>query len=179
LQIFEAQFPDGLDALGRAMRAGHPFIAALETVAAETPPPLGTEIAKVCAETRFGLPITRSLDNLRSRIPLAQVDLFASAVQLHSRSGGRLTDAIANLCESLREQEALRGEVRALATHGRITGMILTVLPVVITLAMAAVNPTYIGVLLAHPYGKNMLAAAVVCLVAAQVIIRRIVDIRI
>jgi len=161
------------------MRAGHPVLAGLELVARETLPPVSTEMSKLYAETNLGLPAARALDNLRDRVPLAEVDLFAAAVQLHTRAGGRLTDIMGGLAESMREQAALRGEVRALATHGRVTGIILTVLPLAITAMMAILSPMYIGVLLAHPYGKHMIAAAVFCLLAAHFVIRRIVDIRI
>jgi tight adherence protein B len=178
-EAFAELFPDALDSLSRAMRAGYPLLTALELVARETAEPVSAEIHKVYAETNLGLPVARTLDNLRDRVPLAEVDLFAAAVQLHARTGGRLTDVMAGLAESMREQAALRGEVRAIATHGRVTGLVLTILPLAIAGMMAVVSPMYIGVLLAHPYGKHMIAAAVFCLIAAHFVIRRIVDVRI
>ncbi len=178
-QDFSVQFPDVLDSLGRAMRAGYPLLGALEIVSREALPPAGSEIRKVYAETDLGMPLSRALENLRDRLPLPEVDVFAAAVQLHSRTGGRLTDVLSALAESMREQVALRGEVRSLAAHGRMTGIILTCIPVIIAGLMLVVSPMYIRVLTAHPYGKNLIAAAVVCLVAAHFVIRRIVDIRI
>jgi tight adherence protein B len=179
LDAFASQFPDALDSLSRAMRAGYPLLIGLELVARETLPPASSEIRKVHAETNLGLPIGRALANLCDRVPLLEVDLFAAAVQLHSRTGGRLTDVMAGLAESMREQTALRGEVVAIATHGRVTGAVLTALPIAIAVMMAVVSPMYIGVLLAHPYGKHMIAAAIFCLIAAHFVIARIVDIRI
>lgn len=176
---FATQFPDALDSLGRAMRAGHPIVAALDLVSRESAPPVSVEVRKLYVETNLGLPVARALDNLRDRIPIAEVDVFAMAVQLHSRTGGRLTDVMAGLSESMREQTALRGEVRAMAAHGRATGLILTVIPVVIGIVMAVVSPMYIGVLLAYPYGKHLIGAALCCLIAAHFVMRRIVDIRI
>ena len=179
LDAFASQFPDALDSLSRAMRAGYPLLIGLELVARETLPPASSEIRKVHAETNLGLPVGRALANLRDRVPLLEVDLFAAAVQVHSRTGGRLTDVMAGLAESMREQTALRGEVVAIATHGRVTGAVLTALPIAIVVMMAVVSPMYIGVLLAHPYGKHMIAAAIFCLIAAHFVIARIVDIRI
>jgi tight adherence protein B len=79
----------------------------------------------------------------------------------------------------MRESVALKGEVRALAAHGKLTGAVLTVLPIAIAAVMAIVNPGYLGILIHHPYGKYLIAAAVTCLVLARFIIRRIVDIKI
>ncbi len=176
---FAAQFPDAIDSLGRAMRAGHPLLSGLEMVARESTPPVSTEIRKLFAETNLGLPISRALDNLRTRVPITEVDVFAMAVQLHARTGGRLTDVMNGLSESMREQSALRGEIRAMAAHGKVTGLILTIIPIAIALIMSVVSPMYIGVLLAHPYGKHMIGGAVFCLVTAHFVMRRIVDIRI
>jgi tight adherence protein B len=176
---FASQFPDALDSLGRAMRAGHPLIGALDLVARESVAPVSTEVRKLYVETNLGLPIGRALENLRDRVPIAEVDLFAMAVQLHARTGGRLTDVMTGLSESMREQIALRGEVRAISAHGRITGIVLTIVPIAIALMLTVVSPMYIGVLLAYPYGKHMIAAAGFCLIAAHFVIRRIVDIRI
>jgi tight adherence protein B len=176
---FADQFPDALDSLSRAMRAGYPLLAGLDLVAKETVPPVSSQVRKLYVETNLGLPISRALVNFRDRVPLPEVDLFAAAVQLHARTGGRLTDVMAGLAESMREQAALRGEVRAIATHGRVTGIILTLLPIGITIMMVVLSPSYIGVLLAHPYGKHLIAAAIFCLIAAHFIMRRIVDIQV
>lgn len=176
---FSLHFPDALDSLSRAMRAGYPLLGALDAVSREAMPPAAAEIRKIHAETDLGLPLSRALDNFRDRVPLPEADVFAAAVQLHSRTGGRLTDVLSGLAESMREQVTLRGEVRSLAAHGRLTGLILTAIPIVIGGVMAVVSPNYIHVLIAHPYGKHLIAGAVACLIAAHFVIRRIVDIRI
>jgi tight adherence protein B len=100
-------------------------------------------------------------------------------VQLQNRTGGKLNEVLGKLAENMRESVALKGEVRALAAHGKLTGAVLTALPIGIAFVMTVVNPSYLGVLVHHPDGKYLIAAAVVCLVAAHFIIRRIVDIKI
>jgi tight adherence protein B len=105
--------------------------------------------------------------------------MFAAAIQMQTRTGGKLNEVLAKLAENMRESTALKGEVRALAAHGKMTGTVLTVLPIVIAGMMMVVNPSYLGVLFYHPYGKYLISAAIVCLVLAHVVIRRIVDIKI
>ena len=105
--------------------------------------------------------------------------MLASAVQLQIRTGGKLNEVLAGLAETMRESALLKGEVRSLAAHGRLTGLVLTVLPAVIAVIMMAVNPTYLVVLVQHPYGKYLIGAALGCLVLAHFLIRRIVDIKI
>jgi tight adherence protein B len=176
---FRENFPDAMDSLSRALKAGYPFIAALDMVANETLPPVSTEMRRTFAEATLGIPLERALANLGDRVPILEVNLFAAAIHLHSRTGGKLSDVMATLSENMREQVALRGEVRAIAAHGRLTGIILTIIPIAIAVLMAVVSPTYIGILLAHPYGKHLIAGAALCLITAHFVIRRIVDIKV
>jgi tight adherence protein B len=178
-RAFTHNFPDALDTITRAMKSGYPLVPALDLATRETAPPVASEIRQTYAEINLGAPVDRALANFCERMPLVEVGLFSAAVQLHSRTGGRLTDILAALSENIREQTAFEGEVRALAAQGRVTGILLTVLPLFIAGVMAVVSPMYIGLLLGHPYGKHMIAAAVFCLVIAHLVIRRIVDIRI
>ncbi len=176
---FRESFPDALDSLSRGLRAGYPLLSALEMVAGEAEAPVSSEIRKTFVEANLGMPWDRALSNLSERMPLPEVNLFVSAVQIHQRTGGRLSDVIGRLTDTMREQVALAGEVRALAAHGRITGMVLSLVPVGIAGIMMVVSPSYIGVLLGHPYGKDMIAAAIACLIAAHFVMRHITDIKI
>jgi tight adherence protein B len=121
----------------------------------------------------------QALEDLGRRVPLLEVNLFIAAVQLHSRTGGKLSEVLSGLAENMREGISLQGEVRSLAAHGKLTGIILTVLPIGIAIMMLIVSPGYMQTLFNHPYGKNLITAAVVCLVLAQLIIRKIVDIKV
>ncbi len=176
---FREGFPDVLDSLARALRAGYPLAAAMESVAAETSPTVAVEIRRTSAEANLGMGWERALSNLGRRVPLLEVNLFAAAVQLHSRTGGKLSEVIAGLAENMRESLSLRGEVRALSAHGKLTGLILTILPVGIAAMMMWVSPGYMQVLYNHPAGKDLIAAAVGCLALAHFIIKKIVDIKI
>jgi tight adherence protein B len=176
---FSENFPDVLDSLSRALRAGYPLSASMDMIAVETVPPVSTEMRKTSAEANLGVGWNRALENLGQRVPLLEVNLFISAVELHSRTGGKLSDVMSNLAENMRESIALQGEIRSLAAHGKLTGLILTILPLVIAGMMMYVSPGYMQVLYYHPYGKNLITAAVVCLILAHFVIRKIVDIKV
>jgi tight adherence protein B len=176
---FRENFPDVLDSLARALRAGYPLSAAMDMISSETLPPVSVEMRKTAAEANLGMGWARALDNLGRRMPLLEVNLFIAAVQLHSRTGGKLSEVLSGLAENMRESIALQGEVRSLAAHGKLTGMILTILPIGIAIMMMIVSPGYMEILFNHPWGKNLITAAVVCLVLAHFIIRKIVDIKV
>jgi tight adherence protein B len=175
----EEQLPDAMDFLARSLRAGHPFSAALEMLGNEKMAPLAAEIKKAVDERRLGMSWETAFENLCRRIPLQEMSVFAAAVQLQSRTGGKLSEVLVKIAENLREASALRGEVRSIAAHGRLTGLILTLLPVFIVIIMSIVNPYYLGMLVAHPRGKDLIAAAIGCLILAHLIIRRMVAIRV
>lgn len=176
---FRENFPDVLDSLARALRAGYPLSAAMEMIAAETSPPVSEEMRRTSAEANLGRGWPHALENLGKRIPLLEVNMFISAVQLHSRTGGKLSEVMGNMAENMREALALQGEVRALAAYGKLTGLILTILPIGIAAMMMFVSPGYMQVLFHHPWGGNLIAAAVCCLVVAHFVIARIVDIEV
>ena len=176
---FEEGFPDALDSLARALRAGHPLSAGMEILAHESAPPVSVEMRKVAVEGNLGMSWEVALQNLGRRMPLLEVNMFASAIQLQSRTGGKLNEVLSNLAETMREATALKGEVQALAAHGRLTGTVLTLLPLVIAGIMAMVNPGYLDVLLQNSTGKYLIIAAIGCLIAGHFVIRRLVDIKV
>jgi tight adherence protein B len=175
----EELLPDAMDFLARSLRAGHPFSVALEMLGAEKMPPLAAEIRKTAEERKLGLSWEAAFENLCRRVPLQEMSVFAASVQLQSRTGGKLSEVLVKIAENMRELAALRGEVRSISAHGRMTGVILTLLPVAIVAIMSMVNPDYLGILVAHPRGKDLIAAAAGCLVLAHWIIRRLVSIRV
>lgn len=178
LDQFEQAFPDALDSLSRALRAGHPLAVGLDLLASESPAPISTEMRRTLDEWKLGRTWDQSLDHLARRVPTINMKIFVAAVRLQSRSGGKLTEVLATLSESMRESLSLEGEIRAISAHGRMTGLVLTLLPVGIACMMFYVNPPYLYTLIDHPWGKPMLGAAAGCLVLAHFVIRRILDIR-
>jgi len=160
------------------MRAGHPFAAGMEIIADECEQPVSAEMRQTAVEGNLGTSWDVALSNLGERVPLLEVSMFASAIQLQNRTGGKLNEVLAKMAEDMRDATSLKGEVRSLAAYGKMTGAVLTILPLVIAAIMMVVNPSYMAVLFYHPNGKYLITSAVVCLVLAHFVIRRIVDIK-
>jgi tight adherence protein B len=179
LRKFEEQFPDALDSLARCLRAGNTVAAGLELLAREAPQPLAQEFRRTADERGLGMPMDQALANLATRIPVAEVSLFVAAIQLQSRTGGKLHEVLSRLAETMRESGALKSEVRSIAAHGRLTGAMLTALPIGIALMTAWVNPGHVLILWTNETGRDMLFAALICLVLAHVVIGKLVDIKI
>jgi tight adherence protein B len=175
---FQEHFPDALDSLARAMRAGHALTAGMDLVANEAEEPVAGEFRRTVAEVTLGLPWDRALAHFTERVPVADVAVFSAAVQLQVRSGGKLGDMLGKLAEDMREAVALRGEVNAVAAHGKLTGAILTAMPFAIAMMMLVVNPAYMATLFTYPWGKDLVAAAVAFLFLGHLAIRRIVAVR-
>jgi tight adherence protein B len=178
-QKIEQQFPDALDSLSRSLRAGHPFGAGMDMVAGECPEPLAQEMRKACDEWQLGLAWNEALENFARRMPLLEVRLFVAAVVLQSRFGGKLNEILEELAKAIRDAIALRGDVQAISAQGRLTGMILTILPIGIAGVMFVASPAYISVLFSHPYGRYLIAGALVCLALGHLVIRRIVNVKV
>jgi tight adherence protein B len=175
---FAEQFPEALDSLTRALKAGYPLAHAIEMLAMEQPEPLASEMRRTRDEWKLGIPWDQALDHLAARIPLQEVALFSAAVKMQNRFGGRLNDVLARLGETMREHAALEGEVRSISAHSRLTGTVLSALPVVIGLLLFWMNPEQMAVLLQHPAGRAMLGGAMVAVAAGHLVIRRMVQIR-
>ena len=178
LEQFEQQFPDALDFLARSLRAGHPLPVCLELLAQEESPPLSTEMRITAEERKLGMPIDQALSNLAKRVPLLNVRIFVAAVRMQSRTGGKLSEVLTFMAETMREATSVEGEVKSLAAHGRVTGAVLTVLPLAIAALMTAVNPGYLNILVENPTGKNLVIICAVALVVAHLVIRKIVNVK-
>ncbi len=178
LRRIESQFPDALDSLARAMRAGHALVSGMTILAMETSAPLGPEFRKLADEHRLGLSWPIALENFSHRVPILEVRLFVAAIKVQTRTGGKLTEVIERLGENIRETAALRGEVRAVSAQGRLTGTILTAMPIFIGLAMFFTNPGYIQVLFSDPTGRKLAWGAAGCMLLGRYVIARIVEIK-
>lgn len=176
--LIQEQFPECVDTMARAMRAGHPFAGALDLAASQTAAPLGRELRKTFAEGAFGMPWEQALENFGKRVRLQEVSIFVAAVQIQTRTGGNLSEVLDKLSENMREGAAVRGEVQSFSNQGRLAGKILTVLPIVIAVMMFLVNPTFLLPLVDETIGRYMLSGAIAGLVVAHFVIQKLVDIR-
>jgi tight adherence protein B len=162
LLTFEEQFPEALDLISRALKAGHAFATGLKMVADEMPEPVGPEFRKAFDEQNFGLPLKDSLDNLSQRIPSLDVRFFATAVLIQRETGGNLSEILENLAHVVRERFKILRQVRVYTAHGRLTGYVLLALPAFLSIALMFINPDHMNLLFRERMGQMMLTAALV-----------------
>ena len=179
LRAFEEAFPEALDLVSRALKAGHAFATGLKMVADEMPEPIGPEFRKTFDEQNFGLPLKDALSNLTVRIPLLDVRFFSTAVLIQRETGGNLSEILENLAHVVRERFKILRQVRVYTAHGRLTGYVLLGLPVFLAIALAFINPEHMELLFKERLGHMMLGATVVMQTVGYFWIRQVVKIEV
>jgi tight adherence protein B len=176
---FEEFFPEALDLLTRAVKAGHAFNTGIQMIAEEMPDPIGQEFRIAYDEQNFGLPLKQALFNLIDRIPLLDLKFFVTAVLMQKETGGNLAEILTNLSHVIRERFKIMGEVRTFSAQGRLTGYILTAVPIAMGFILSMMNWEYMSALFKDEIGHYMLAIAGFCQILGYLIIRKIVKIKV
>jgi tight adherence protein B len=189
---FEELFPDAIDLLARAVRAGHAFTTALELIGRELPEPVAGEFRITYEQQNFGMPLREALHNLTVRVPLSDVTFFVSALHVQHESGGNLAEILDNLAFVIRERFKILRQVKVHTAQGRMTLYLLTGLGPAAALLMLLVNPEYIGrffsdpqpkvslfILGQLPLGSVMIAVAIILQILGYLVIRKIIRIRV
>ncbi|MBV9760423.1 MAG: type II secretion system F family protein [Acidobacteriaceae bacterium] len=176
---FEEQFPEALDFLSRSMRAGHGFTIALEMLGSDSPDPLGTAFRRVSNELQLGSSLEVALSKLVTLVPLVDVRFFVSSVLLQQETGGNLGEILSKLSHVIRERFRLKGQVKAASAHGRITGIVLVLMPVAVTGFMMVSSPAYLRGLAADATGQKMIYGAIIGQIIGYFVIRKIVNIKV
>jgi tight adherence protein B len=176
---FEEQFPEALDLLSRAIRAGHAFTTAMSMVADEAPDPIGPEFKKTFEEQNFGISVKEALMNLAERVPLIDVRFFVTAVLIQRETGGNLSEILDNLSHVVRERFKILRQVRVFTAHGRMTGYVLMALPAALALALSFINPDHVNVLFEDRMGRLMILSSIIMQVVGYVWIRQVVKIEV
>lgn len=179
LRRFEEQFPDALDLLSRAIRAGHAFTTAMGMVADDAPEPIGAEFKKMFDEQNFGLPLKDALFNLGERVPLIDVRFFVTAVLIQRETGGNLSEILDNLSHVVRERFKILRQVRVYTAHGRLTGYVLMGLPAALAIALSFINPDHMALLFNERMGRMMILASIVMQTAGYFWIQKVVKIEV
>jgi tight adherence protein B len=179
IQKFEEDFPEALDLIARALKAGHAFVTGLKMVADEMDEPVGPEFRKTFDEQNFGLPMKDALENLTTRVPSLDVRFFSTAVLIQRETGGNLSEILENLAHVVRERFKILRQVRVHTAHGRFTGYVLLALPVVLCLALAYINPDHMNLLFRERMGQFMLMTAVVMQTIGYFWIRQVIKIEV
>jgi tight adherence protein B len=178
-QRFEELFPEAIDTLARAVRAGHAFTTALELIANEISEPVASEFRKLFEEQKFGLPVRDALLNLSERMPLVDVKFFVTAVMLQRETGGNLAEILDNLSYVIRERFKIMRQVRVYTAQGRLTMLLLMALPPIIVIVMLVMNPGFIRPLFDDPIGHTLLVSGITLQTIGYFVIRRIIHIQV
>ena len=179
LKRFEEMFPEALDLLSRAIRAGHAFQTAMGMVADELPEPVGPEFKKTFDQQNFGLPLRDALNELSERIHLLDVRFFVTAVLIQRDTGGNLSEILDNLAHVVRERFKIQRQVRVHTAHGRFTGYVLLALPAALAVALSVINPDHMQLLFHERMGQVMLMGAIVMQSIGFVWIRKVIKIEV
>ncbi len=179
LRRFEERFPEALDLLGRAVRAGHAFTTGLEMIAQESAEPIAGEFRTTFEEQNFGLPLRDALLNMAERVPLIDVRFFATALLIQKETGGNLAEILDGLARVIRDRFRIYREVRTRTAQGRLTALILIALPPFMMIMLGMLNPKYMGVLFTDPVGPTILGVAATMQVIGSAILWKVIHIEV
>ena len=163
-RLLEQQLPDALSLVARSMQAGHAFSSALQIAAQESPAPMGSELRGVFSEIQYGESPNEALRHWAERVAGQDVRIFVIAVRIQSETGGNLAELLHQTAALIRERQKLRGTVRVLSAEGRISAVVLTLLPFALGGLLTAINPTFMSQLWTDPLGMRLLSLALVLL---------------
>jgi tight adherence protein B len=176
---FEEQFPEALDFISRSMRAGHGFAVGMEMLVADSPEPLSSAFRRVLNDMNLGSPLDEALAKLVANIPSLDVRFFTASVLLQQETGGNLSEILSKLAHVIRERFRLKGQVKAASAHGRITGLVLLLMPIAVAAIMSITSPSYLAMLFSEKQGRYMVVFAIVAQVVGYFCIKKIVRIKV
>lgn len=179
IAAFEEQFPEALDFLSRSMRVGHGFTIGLEMLGVDSPDPLGAAFRRVSNDLQLGSPLEVALGKLVILVPLIDVRFFVSSVLLQQETGGNLGEILSKLSYVIRERFRLKGQVKAASAHGRITGLVLLLMPIAVTGFIMLTTPEYLNALVTDKIGQRMIYGAVFGQIIGYFVIQKIVKIKV
>mgnify|MGYP001255537400 CR=1 FL=1 len=175
----EELFPEAIDTLARAVRAGHAFTTALEMISAEISEPLAGEFRKLYEEQKFGMPVRDALMNLTQRVPLVDIKFFVTAVMLQRETGGNLAEILDNLSYVIRERFKIQRQVRVHTAQGRLTMALLMAMPPAVVAILAVFSPDFVHPLFYDKIGHSLLVASITLQTIGYFVIRKIIKIQV
>ena len=178
-KAFNNQLCDSLILIANSLRTGYSFMQSIEMVAREMPAPISSEFARALKEMNFGVTTEDALNNLAKRVNSDDLDLVITAVLIQRQVGGNLAEVLDNIAATIRGRIKIKGEITTLTAQGRISGLIVSILPLGLGVVIYAINPEYIKVLFTNPMGKAMLAGAFVSQLLGILMIKKIVNIEV
>lgn len=177
LLTLNQQLGDSLIIMANALRAGFGFQQAMDTVRRELPPPISTEFAWTLREMNLGFGLEEALGNLSKRVKSDDLDMVITGIIIQRQVGGNLAEILENISETIRDRAKLKKEIKVLTAQGRLSGIIIGLLPVILIGAMLVINPTYFNTFLYDPRGMFMLGAGIFFEFIGLMVIKKIVSI--
>ncbi len=171
---FDRQLPDALTMMKNSLQAGYTLNKAMQVIAEEMEAPVGEEFSDTVEEMRLGLPLAQAMNNLRRRVENNNLDIFITAVLIQFEVGGSLTELLENVSETIRERFRMEGEVKSLTAEGRISGIVVGVLPIALVAIISVMQPDYLEPLLATETGHKLLGIAAVLETLGFLAIRKV-----
>jgi tight adherence protein B len=175
----EELFPDAIDTLARAVRAGHAFTTALEMISSEVPEPLAGEFRQLFEEQKFGMPVRDALLNFTERVPLVDIKFFATAVMLQRETGGNIAEILGNLSAIIRERFKIQRQVRVHTAQGRLTMALLMAMPPAVVGILQIFSPEFVRPLFVDPIGHALLVISIALQTTGYFVIRKIIKIQV
>jgi tight adherence protein B len=179
LAAFEEQFPEAVDMIARALRAGHGLGSALQMISEEMEDPLAEEFGRTFADYSYGKSLDQALGGLIRRVNLQDLKFFATAVVMQRETGGNLTEVLDNISHIIRDRFRLKRQIKALSAEGRLSGYILSLMPPVLLVILWFVSPSYLSIMFSHPLGKTLLLTGVGFQVAGMLVIKRLITLKV
>lgn len=176
---FEELFPEAIDTLARAVRAGHAFTTALEMITNEVGEPISGEFRQLYEEQKFGMPVRDALFNLTDRVPLVDIKFFVTAVMLQRETGGNLAEILDNLSYVIRERFKIQRQVRVYTAQGRLTMAFLMGMPPVVVALLLMLSPQFVRPLFYDPIGHFLLVAGITLQTIGYFVIKKIIKIQV
>ncbi|TLS35579.1 type II secretion system F family protein [Pseudalkalibacillus caeni] len=179
LQKCAEQLPNTLGTMANAMKAGFSFLQAMQMVGKEMPSPLGPEFTSTVGEMNLGVPVEESLGNLLTRLPNEDLKLVVTSLIVQRSTGGNLAELLESIQETIRERVKIQEELKTLTAQGKISALVISLMPVILGFLLNMINPEYFSPLLSHPLGWAMLAAGCFSGIFGWIVIQKIVNVEV
>lgn len=170
---FHSQLVDALNILSSSLKAGFSLFQAIEALVEEMPAPLSQEFGLILKQNKMGIPLERSFEELRERMPSSEIDLIIAAILIARETGGNLTQVLENLAHSVREKKKIADQIKTLTTQGRWQGVIMSILPVVFAIFVYRMNPGFANIMLNSPVGRILLGYAFISEIIGVILIHK------
>lgn len=178
-KLFGGQLLEAITIISNSLKSGYSFLQSMDLVSREMPAPISEEFRKMLQEVKLGIAFESAVDRMTQRVESDDLDLVITGVKIQREVGGNLTEILDKIAHTIRERVRIKGQIQTLTAQGRLSGMILGLLPVALGMFLYTASPEYMMTLFVHPAGKAMLVMAAISQILGVMIIKKIIDIKV